>query len=77
MCVIDILVMLLLKHDHSTPLDQAYYRGHSQVVKFLTSKGAKAKFYNKVSIYIQNSYILYCIDVKLEVKFIDIHVYLK
>ena len=41
---------MFLKDGH-TPLDLAYNHGHSQVVEFLLSKGAKVKKCKKVSVY--------------------------
>ena len=49
MCVIDLLVLLLLKGGF-TPLDRAYDHGHCSVVEFLLSNGAKVNIRDKVSI---------------------------
>ena len=46
-------------------MDLAYDRGHRQVAEFLLSKGAKVNRCNKVSMYVQNSNIVYCRAVKL------------
>ena len=58
-------------------MDLAHDHGHHQVAEFLLSKGAKLNNCKKVSMYIQNSIIVYCRAVKLQLKFIDIHVHLK
>ena len=57
-CVIDLLVVLLLQHFH-TALDLAHDHGQHQVAEFLLSKGAKVNRCNKVSMYIQNSNMVY------------------
>ena len=57
--------MILLDTLVPTPLHRAHGGDHHQVVEFLLSRGGKVKRCSKVSMYIQNSNIVYCRAVKL------------